>query len=143
MPLGENFMELGSTPNDEDCTQAGDDVQAQKMECLALINQLIRMHGQPPAGMEYCLVRNNHDFGTYYEAGILYREPSEYDDWQVEDGIITQEEANMREAAAQIVLDYLNKCEQLPDKWDDEARQELHTMEHPRFTAKIVNLKRA
>lgn len=138
-----DFHELGGTPNDEECTPAGGDTNDQKAECKALINQLKRLHGEPPAGCEFCYVRNAHDFGVYYEAGLIYPQASRDLDWDVESGLITQEEADRLEDANDIVWQYINKCEHLPDNWDDEARQELHEAQHPRFHAKIVQLKSA
>ena len=66
------FLTLAPTPHNETCTAAGDSHEDGIKECIALINQLQRIHGQAPAGAEFFVVRNYHEFGTYFEAGIFY-----------------------------------------------------------------------
>lgn len=138
-----DFISLSCTPNNEECTQAGADTHAQKLECKALINQLIRLHGEPPPGCEFCIVSNDHDFGRYYEAGIIYPQCDDNFQLQVDEGLITQEEADAKEEANDVVWNYINKCEAIPDYWDDDAKAELYRAEHPRYCAKIVQLKTA
>jgi len=124
-----DFFSLAPTPHDEECTQAGQDIQDNIKECAALIGQLIRVHGEPPEGAEFILIRNDHEFGTYYEAGIFYMEPKEPEnDWD------EQESPSM---------EYAQKCESgIPDKWDAEALAELvevgHTKYLPKEPAKVV-----
>ena len=126
-----DFLELGSTPHDEPCTQAGDNAEAQKIECYALRGQLIRLHGEPPIGMEFCLVRNTHDFGTYYELGIIYP----CDDGEDPE---TDEAADLIEKTGA----YMNACESLPDKWDSDALVYLAENDHPLHKmGRIIQLK--
>jgi hypothetical protein len=113
-----DFLSLGCTPCDEECTQAGGETSEMKMECKALINQLIRQHGNPPKGAEFFLIRNDHEFGTYYEAGIFYVPPGPEDEDETPS------------------MEYALKCERLPDLWDAEAMKELKEAEHSRFMPK-------
>ena len=121
------FFPLASTPHDEECTPAGQDEEVQKMECTALINQLKRKAGEPDPGAEYFIIKNEHDFGTYYEAGIFYIPTPE-----------DQEEENGSEIYAMIIE------QNIPDKWDTEALKELREAGHPNYQpAKVVQMKAA
>lgn len=115
--FGGDYIALASTPTEETCTQAGKDEDLQILECTALINQLTRIHGTPPPGAKFFIIRNNHDAGTYYEAAIMYTE--------------------------EVDIDYLNDVENLPELWDASALDELRTAEHPAYTAKIIQFKAA
>lgn len=120
---GYDFVIIASTPNDEPCTQAGADAELQKMECTALINQMRRKYGPEPATCEYFILKNTgHDFGTYYEAAILYSEA----------------ETEEAEAGAE----YAYNCENVPDNWDEEAEKELTAAGHPRYNTIILQLQK-
>jgi len=135
------FFSLAPTPHDEECTQAGQDIPDNIKECTALIGQLIRVHGEPPEGAEFILIRNDHEFGTYYEAGIFYMMPPE-EDFESEN-----------EEFESPSMEYAQKCESgIPDKWDAEAIKELTEGEHTRFmpkqpgkvvkhVGKVINIK--
>lgn len=99
----ENFIHLSCTPINEKCIQVGDGANLNQMviECNALINQLIRMHGEPPEGCKYFVLEQVHDFGIYYEAALLYNEDKEG------------------------AVDYMYLCEYLPGNWDRAAIEEL------------------
>jgi hypothetical protein len=121
------FFNLAPTPNDEECTPVGQDEQSQIKECTALINQLIRKAGKPDEGAEFFIVENHHEIGTYYEAGIFY---------------IPSPEMSEEESESEI---YAMVIEQnIPDKWDAEALQELRNAGHPKYqAAKVVRMKAA
>lgn len=108
----QQVIELGPTPTEESCIQLKefndrDDRRAMIIECTAYLNQLQRM-APVPAGCELVIMQNHHDFGTYFEAAILFDEGIE---------------------AAQ---DYAYSIESnLPDHWDNEAIEELMHKEHP------------
>jgi len=126
-----DFFSLASAPHDENCTQAGQDEQSQILECTALINQLIRAAGKPDEGAEFFIIENTgHDFGTYYEAGIFYKPQ-------------TTEQAEADEDSQSEI--YAQVIEQnIPDKWDAEALQELREAGHPAHQpAKVVRMKAA
>jgi hypothetical protein len=125
------FFSLACTPHDENCTQAGQDLESQIKECTALINQFIRSAGQPDPGAEFFIIETTgHDFGIYYEAGIFYQPQT-----------AEQEEAD-EDSGSEI---YAMVIEQnIPDKWDPEALQELRTAGHPNYQpAKVVRMKAA
>lgn len=123
------FLNLASTPHDEICTPAGQDLESQILECTALINQLIRSAGQPDTGAEFFIIENTgHDFGIYYEAGIFYQPTPDTD----------EAEESQSEIYAMVIE------QNIPDTWDEEALQELrasgHTMYQP---AKVIKMKAA
>lgn len=122
------FLNIASTPHDEICTPAGQDFESQIKECTALINQLIRAAGKPDEGAEFFIIENTgHDFGIYYEAGIFYIPTPE-----------DQEEENGSEIYAMVIE------QNIPDKWDAEALQELREAGHPAHQpAKVVRMKAA
>jgi hypothetical protein len=100
-----DYLYLGPTPADEDCAQVGQDnfrKQAEK-EMKAYINQLSRMFPEHDEnGVGFRIKWQSHDFGTYGEV-VAY-----YDD-SIEES-----------------YEYALKIEwNLPDKWDDEALEEL------------------
>ena len=125
------FLNLASTPHDEICTPAGQDLESQILECTALINQFLRSAGKPDEGAQFFIIENTgHDFGTYYEAGIFYQPQTP-----------EQEEAD-EDSGSEI---YAMVIEQnIPDKWDAEALQELRKAGHPAHQpAKVVKMKTA
>lgn len=139
------FLTLAPTPHNETCTAAGESHEDGIKECIALINQLQRIHGQAPAGAEFFVVRNYHEFGTYFEAGIFYevlQEPTQYDIDNETEVFYKQWDADKDETESQ---EYAMKIETgIPDNWDAEALQELREMQHSQYQpAKIIQLKRA
>lgn len=140
------FLPLASTPHDEQCTQAGQDEESQILECTALINQIIREAGHLATGAEFFIIANTgHEFGIYYEVGIFYKiipEPSQHD---IDNKTEVWEKwwnADQDQTPSQI---YAMAIEQnIPDKWDAEALQELREAGHPLYQpTKIIKLKRA
>jgi hypothetical protein len=77
-----DYIELGSTPTDEECAQLGKEGYQDRAarECAAYINQLWRLlelqYGITRDSNPYqiSLVRksNSHDFGTYYEVAVRF-----------------------------------------------------------------------
>lgn len=123
------FLNLASTPHDEICTPAGQDLESQIKECTALINQLIRAAGQPDPGAEFFIIENTgHDFGIYYEAGIFYQPTPDTD----------ESEESQSEIYAMVIE------QNIPDKWDAEALKELREAGHPAHQpGKVVKMKAA
>lgn len=91
---------IDSTPFNEPCLQAGSDPELQRAEAIAMINMLHRVHSIPP-GVSLRVNRNHHDFGVYYDIVIKYVADSETENF---------------------VLDMEGN---IPEKWDEEAREEL------------------
>ena len=104
-------FELGTTvPHDELCSQMGDANFASfsKMEARALINQITRTFGEPPARTGLKMISCPHDFGTYYDVAVIYDDESEE----------SQE--------------WMLKVEgELPMNWDEEAIKELEAQGYP------------
>lgn len=100
-----DHLDLGSAPSDEDCAQIGVDENygaRAKRECRALVNQLKRLCGDPPAGARFRIMSNPHDFGTYYSVVIDF-DPNNED-----------------------AIEYAYRCdEESPSEWDMAARLEL------------------
>lgn len=69
----------GSTPYGEDCAQVGSDnyYEEARKECKRLIAGLIKRFGEPPMGARFKICSNPHDFGTYYQVGLVYDEENE------------------------------------------------------------------
>lgn len=122
------FFSLAPTPHDEQCTQAGQAPELQIMECTALINQFLRAAGKPDEGAQFFIIENTgHEFGPYYEAGIFYVPTPE-----------GQEEENGSEVYAMVIE------QNIPDKWDAEALQELREAGHPLHQpAKVIKMNAA
>ncbi len=98
-------LELGTTvPIDEPCAQVGSDNYSanSRKEAQAFIKQIIRQHGQPPAGVSLSTKNNPHDFGSYLDVVIKFDEDNE--------------------AASNYAYGVEND---LPYNWDDEALKEL------------------
>lgn len=104
-------FELGTTvPHDEPCVQLGeaDYSRFSRAEANALINQILREQGEPPARTGLKVISCPHDFGTYYDVAIVYDDSSEE----------SQE--------------WMLKVEgDLPANWDKEARSELKAIGYP------------
>ena len=99
-----DYCSIGCAPAYERCAQLGNDgypIRARR-ECRALIGQLVRLHGEPPAGVRLAIKSCLHDFGTYYEV-VCYFDPHD------------------PEAES-----YAFACEDgLPEYWDEVARQQV------------------
>ena len=120
------FFSLASTPNEEPCTQAGQSIYLQRIECMAYINQLKRYNGTPPSGAEFFIIENHHEFGTYLEAGIWFvPTPPEAEDYSPSE-------------------EYAQRSEIGPDKWDHAALVELRRAGHPNYQpGKVIPIKKA
>jgi|LauGreDrversion4_2_1035121.scaffolds.fasta_scaffold40431_7 hypothetical protein len=73
-------FELGTTvPHDEPCFQMGENdfSKFSKIEARALINQIIRIIGNPPDRTGLKIISCPHDFGTYYDVAVIYDDDSE------------------------------------------------------------------
>jgi hypothetical protein len=103
--MGIEYMELGSTPYDEDCAQVGS-VEYNKYarkEMEIYINQLDRMFPDAESkGIDFKIKWFNHDFGRYGEVCAY---------WNTDD---------------EIADEYVYIIESdLPSNWDEQAKQEL------------------
>ena len=99
-----DYMTLGSTPVDEECAQVGSDGYCEKAmaESNAFIRQLRRLFPDIPANTRFKVQSFSHDFGTYHEVTVIFNEK---DKESVEFAI--------------------NVENNLPEKWDTKAREEL------------------
>src|SRR3989337_4399077 len=70
---GKEFLNIGPTPHNENCTQAGINFCDSIFECAVYIRQLKRVYGPAPEGCEFFIMKNQHDFSTYYDVNIFYR----------------------------------------------------------------------
>lgn len=112
-----DYISLASTPIEEICTQAGEGFNDAILECTILAEQIIREKGINPTGTEFFILENYHDFGTYHELAIMYKDGNE--------------EAE----------NYAFSCEILPELWDNEAKKQLNKLGHSKWQdAKIIKL---
>lgn len=128
-----DFFPLAPTPHDEQCTQAGyDHLKDGEFECAVLIDQLIRQHGAPPPGAEFFIIENDHEFGIYHEAAIMYSVPDEDKDHH-EMTSLEQDVYDISVAA----MEYAQNIEaSIPDKWDDISLSELRKFKHHLYSPK-------
>jgi len=117
---------IGPTPYNEDCTPAGINHSDSIFECAVYVRQLIRTYGDPPQGCEFFIMRNEHDYGTYYDANIFFKMTKE------DDGIITAQSEK-----------YAFKVENGLAYWDDQSKQELINGEHHLHTCKVIDIKKS
>ena len=97
-------LSLSPTPAGEECAQLGDPDYSSRArkECRAFINQLIREFGEPPSGVGFRISQNPHDFGTYLDVEVRFRDDDE-------------------------AVEYAYNLEaNLPEYWDEEAHKELN-----------------
>jgi hypothetical protein len=114
-------MVLASTPHEEPCTQAGSNTDDDVYECIALIDQLKRELGEPPANAGFFILRNIHeDAGEYHEAAIFYDADEENPEGLVTDFSASEEYALEAEAS-------------IPDNWDEIALAELKNLGHTKY----------
>jgi len=123
-----DFFTLAPVPHEEKCTPAGGDRPDHIAECTALVGQLIRIHGEPPEGAEFVLIRNDHEVGEYWEVGIFYQKPDE--------------DAGGDEIESPSLV-YAQKLEVgIPNNWDEQAVNEMKAAGHssfkPKEPAKVV-----
>jgi hypothetical protein len=72
------YMDIGSTPHEEDCAQVGSEGYAKRarQECALFAKQIIKHYGEPEHG--YLTIKGHvHDFGTYYEVRVCYDDEDE------------------------------------------------------------------
>lgn len=117
-------ISIGPVPSDEDCAQIGskqyDDITLNKMEVKAYIGQLQRMFPNIPlGGCKYVMVRNDHEFGVYYEAGINYS--LNYENMEDED---------VSNPNADYAFNVENNA---PENWDEQAISELEAQGYFKF----------
>ena len=64
-----DFINIGSTPSEEDCAQVGSDGYYEKAteECHRYLKCLRQHFGLEPVGAKLGIKGFDHDFGTYYE----------------------------------------------------------------------------
>jgi hypothetical protein len=99
-----DYVSIGSSPVDEECAQVGsaDYYERSRKECGAFKRQLVRIFGEPPEGAMLVTKTFPHDFGEYREVCVNYDDESEE------------------------ALKYAFELEgSTPEKWDEEAREEL------------------
>lgn len=65
---------IGPSPAEEDCAQVGEDGYAPKAvaECKRFAALIVQKLGPPPGNARLRILRNAHDFGTYYEIGVEF-----------------------------------------------------------------------
>jgi hypothetical protein len=102
-------LELGSVPCDETCAQVGEDDYHRRadVECRAYIRQLHRHYEKAngcliPMGLTLRKKNISHEYGTYYEVAAFFND----------------EDEDAMHASYWLESN-------LPEKWDDEAREEL------------------
>jgi hypothetical protein len=111
---GLKFLFLGSTPNDEECTQAGQNFQAQIIECQCLISQFRRLYGPEPTNAEFFILMDRRFLsGITYEVVISY----------------LPQKRRLKSLSEQ----YAKKCELGTSNWDEIALRELKEQRHPDF----------
>lgn len=73
-------MTVGSVPFGEPSAQVGQPryEERARMECVALMRQIARVHPPPPGGL-LLIEGHSHEYGTYYEVSVQ-AEP-EAEDW--------------------------------------------------------------
>jgi len=110
-------VDIGPVPNGEECAQVGSDKYdssaLNKIEVRVYIGQLQRMFPDIPTGCRFVMTRNEHDFGTYYEAGVKFLPSDE------------EEDPNMDYA-----YDVQNNA---PENWDSQAIEELERQGYFKF----------
>jgi hypothetical protein len=117
MYSGYETVSLGSTPSGEKCAQVGSEhyYELTPIEITAYKNQCERMFPNIPDGARYVKTRNPHDFGTYHELGIKYREDDEE------------------------AMNYAYNVENnTPEYWDEQAHEELKQKGYYQFEKESV-----
>ena len=70
----QDYLEIGSSPCDEECAGVGKPEYMEKAreECRRYINQLRAQFGVEPEGARLRIKSNPHDFGEYLEVVCYY-----------------------------------------------------------------------
>lgn len=119
---GYEYLIIGPTPASEDCTPAGQNMEANILECNVYADQLLRTTTLPQVEVNgltpqlFILKNTGHEFGTYYELAVLY--PNVYDDADLEEQYGEQ---------MQHWLDLESGCE----NWDEDSLKHLREHKHP------------
>lgn len=68
------YLEIGATPPEESCMQAGDDYDPEQAmeECDRYIKLLRQVFGPEPDGARLTIHSNSHEFGIYHEVVCRY-----------------------------------------------------------------------
>jgi hypothetical protein len=118
-----DYITLAPTPLEEECTQVRPDtftLDDQKIECNALINQMLRQCTPPPANAYYFILKNTgHDFGCYCEVAVRF---------------------NMSDEDAETWAFEMEGA--IPGHWDKEAINEMIAAGHSKYNnPSKLNLK--
>ena len=101
-----DYMEIGSVPASEPCTQVSkhnDYMPMMRLECRTFRDQLMRLWNEKLLpGMSFTVKTYPHDFGSYSEVTVAYDDDDE--------------------AQTDLAVEIQNE---MPEKWDSEARKEL------------------
>lgn len=98
------IFDFGSSPHKEESVPVGAENYRERAmkECSALVGQIRRQFGEPPAGVTLKVKSSKHELGSYLEVVAMY------DDLNDEH------------------KEYVYKVEaELADRWDAEAKAEL------------------
>lgn len=93
-----NFIEMDSTPLEEECVNAGNSTAMQQLEVKAMIDMIQRTFDPLPDRFYLKRNKNYHEFGIYYDIKLCY-----------EEGEHSEEFAFFLES-------------HWPERWDEEAR---------------------
>ena len=138
---GKEFLNIGPTPYNENCTQAGMNLSDGIFECTVYIRQLIRTYGTPQEGCEFFIIHNVHEFGSYYDVNIFYNIPLQEEEkypgpsptsilqWSEQEKLLQQNEALKTQSS----LDY----------WDDEAIRELIEGGHHLHVTPVIKMNKS
>lgn len=108
MLSNQDYINIGSTPCDEDCAQVGsqDYYSRARAECERFRNLLRKKFGPEPAGARLAIKTFPHEFGSYLEV-VCYYEEGEYNE---ETGETEQTESEK----------YALRCsDEMPKRWED------------------------
>lgn len=74
-----DYLHIGPVPAEEKCEQVGPscDYAKMKRECNAFIAAIRTVCGPEPDGANLKLLRQEHDFGSYYEVVCWYDKDNE------------------------------------------------------------------
>ncbi len=77
--MAKDFIDIGSSPVEEDCAQVGsDDYRSRaRVECTRFIELIRQTLGDEPEGARLAVVSNPHDFGDYLSVVCWYEDTNE------------------------------------------------------------------
>jgi len=106
-------MEIGSSPNGEDCVQVGtpEYYDWYRKEMTAHINRIRRHYGPEPEGAKLIIKRFPHDYGEYHEVVCYFNTP----------GFANRQ----TDASCDYAFDIESDLKGVLEYWDEEAKQEL------------------